>query len=154
MRVFADCLQIGGAIVQHTTWRWLFLINLPFCAFGLAAVPFILRYERPAATFQSRILSIDWIGIASFIISVTVFLVGMTWAGIQYSWRSAATLCPLLLGLAGLGGVIVWEMFGAKKPFLRLSLFENRSAIATYVCTVLMAFLVSFRFVTHYLSLQ
>ena len=91
--------------------------------------------------------SIDWAGIASFVTSVTTFLVGLCWAGSQYSWSSAATLCPLLIGLAGVGATVAWELRVAKKPFLRLNLFDNRSAVATYTCTVLLAFLVSFLFI-------
>jgi MFS family permease len=26
---------IGGLIVQHLSWRWIFWVNVPFCAVGL-----------------------------------------------------------------------------------------------------------------------
>ncbi|KAL1310675.1 hypothetical protein AAFC00_000937 [Neodothiora populina] len=133
---------IGGAMIVNTTWRWLFLINLPFCALGLASAPFVMRYHRAETTLRSQLSSIDWTGMSLYIISVTSFLAGMTWGGTQYPWGSAATLCPLILGLAGLAGTILWEVFGAKKPFLRLGLFKSVSGIAVYICTVIMAFLI------------
>ncbi|KAI4844389.1 putative efflux pump antibiotic resistance protein [Aureobasidium sp. EXF-8845] len=131
---------IGGLIVEKTTWRWLFYINLPFCAISLATVPFVIRYSRPQTTTKEQLLSIDWIGIMSSIASVTLFLIGISWGGTEYSWSSANALCPLILGFGGVVCTIFYEMKYASNPFLRISIFRNRSAVATYFCTVLMAF--------------
>ncbi|KAI5206978.1 hypothetical protein AUEXF2481DRAFT_31628 [Aureobasidium subglaciale EXF-2481] len=131
---------IGGLIVQKTTWRWLFYVNLPFCAISLATVPCILRYARPKSAIRNQISSVDWIGITGSVTSTTLFLIGISWGGTEYSWSSATTLCPLILGLLGVLCTINHEMKCARMPFLRISIFHNRSAIAAYVCTVLMAF--------------
>ncbi|KAI5270348.1 putative efflux pump antibiotic resistance protein [Aureobasidium subglaciale] len=131
---------IGGLIVQKTTWRWLFYINLPFCAISLATVPCILRYARSKSTIRNQISSIDWIGITGSVTSTTLFLIGISWGGTEYSWSSATTLCPLILGLLGVLCTITYEMKCARMPFLRTSIFHNRSTIAACVCTVLMAF--------------
>lgn len=130
-------------MIENTTWRWLFIILLPFCILGLGMVPTSIKYDMPPSTLQSQLGSIDWIGMFSFVVSITTFLVGLSWAGAQYSWSSAATICPLVLGIVGVAGTILWEIYGAKKPFIRLTLFGNRSAIAAYICTMLMGFLVS-----------
>ncbi|KAH0136855.1 MFS general substrate transporter, partial [Aureobasidium melanogenum] len=100
---------IGGLIVQKTTWRWLFYINLPFCAISLATVPFTIRYTRPKITTKEQLLSIDWLGIILSIASTTLFLVGISWGGTEYPWSSATTLCPLLTGLAGVVLTVVYE---------------------------------------------
>ncbi|KAI4732836.1 WD40 repeat-like protein [Aureobasidium sp. EXF-12298] len=131
---------IGGLIVQKTTWRWLFYINLPFCAISLATVPFTIRYTRPKITTKEQLLSIDWLGIILSIASTTLFLVGISWGGTEYPWSSATTLCPLLIGLAGVVLTVIYETKYAAIPFLRMSVFNNWSAIAAYACTVLMAF--------------
>ncbi|KAH0365690.1 MFS general substrate transporter, partial [Aureobasidium melanogenum] len=130
---------IGGLIVQKTTWRWLFYINLPFCVISLATVPFTIRYTRPKITTKEQLLSIDWMGILLSIASTTLFLVGISWGGTEYPWSSATTLCPLLIGLAGVVLTVFYETKYASEPFLRMSIFRDRSAIAAYACTVLMA---------------
>lgn len=130
---------IGSLLVKHTTWRWLFYINLPFCAIGLAVIPFVLRYQRPETTINDKISSIDWTGSIVFIIGITTFLVGITWGGTQFAWDSAATLVPIILGLAAIFITGLYEKFLAKLLFLRLSLFSTWSAVAIYACTVLQA---------------
>ncbi|KAI4724778.1 putative efflux pump antibiotic resistance protein [Aureobasidium sp. EXF-10728] len=131
---------IGGVIVERSTWRWLFYINIPFCVISLATVPFAIRYSRPKTTTKDQLLSIDWTGIFLSIASTTLFLIGISWGGTEYSWSSATTLCPLILGLVGVVCTIVYEMKLASTPFLRMSIFHNRSAIAAYICTALMGF--------------
>ncbi|KAF2216152.1 hypothetical protein CERZMDRAFT_64621 [Cercospora zeae-maydis SCOH1-5] len=130
---------IGGALVNATTWRWLFYINLPFCAIALAIVPFVLRYQRPENTIQDKLSSVDWIGSGAFITGMTAFLVGVTWGGTQYPWSSAATLVPLIVGLAIVFLTGIYERFLATANFLRLSLFHTWSAISIYLCSVLQA---------------
>ncbi|KAK8101844.1 major facilitator superfamily transporter [Apiospora kogelbergensis] len=124
----------GGLIAEHTTWRWVFYIMFPFCAFGLIAVPTLLTLAPRTATMAEKLARVDWIGSALFTGSATSFLVAISWGGSQHPWDSVATLVPLCIGLAGLVGTYVWEAYFAKEPFLRRSLFWQSSSIATYFC--------------------
>lgn len=67
-------LSLGGAIVQHTTWSWIFWLNLPI--FGLAAVMififFRVKWNRDQAARQ-KLARVDWIG--NFIISASTLAV-------------------------------------------------------------------------------
>lgn len=45
---------------------------------------------------------------------------GVTYGGLGYPWSSCRTLLPIMLGLAGMNATMVWERYGASKPFLRL----------------------------------
>ena len=133
---------IGGALIK-VSWRWLFIINFPFCAIGLAIIPFLLRYVRPETTVYDKLGQIDWVGSLSFITGTTAFLVGVSWGGSEYAWDSAATLVPLIGGIAIVILTGFYERFRATTPFLRLSLFHSWSAIAVYICTVLQSLTVS-----------
>lgn len=97
----------------------------------------MLKYDRPTSTINDKISNVDWTGSLMFIIGMTTFLVGITWGGSQFPWKSAATLVPMILGLAVVFMTGLYERFVAKVTFLRLSLFHSWSAIAVYLCTVL-----------------
>jgi len=104
---------------------------------GLIITPLFIRYESLATTMQAKPLSIDWFGSATFTASITTFLVGLSWGGNSYAWSSAATLYPIVLGIAGLVASLMWERYGARQPFLRLFIFYNRSAVIVYFITIL-----------------
>ncbi len=53
----------------------------------------------------------------------------------MYSWDNARTLAPLLIGVAGLIAFVIYEKTVAEEPLIPLEIFENRSAIVTYVGT-------------------
>lgn len=93
-------------------------------------------------SLYGRIKRIDWLGSFLFIGSVTSFLIGVSWGGIQYSWISTYTLTPILVGIVGILLSCVWET-RVKDPVLRGSLFCNASAIAAYYCAFAQGFLVS-----------
>lgn len=78
------------------------------------------------------------------ITSSTIFLIGMSWGGNQYPWVSVAVLVPTLSGVAMFLFTIYYERFRATKPFLRISIFLNKTGIATSACTLIQSFLVSF----------
>ncbi|KAK7954731.1 major facilitator superfamily transporter [Apiospora saccharicola] len=124
----------GGLIAEHTTWRWVFYIMFPFCAFGLIAVPALLTLAPRTATIAEKLARVDWVGSAIFTGSATSFLIAISWGGSQHAWDSVATLVPLLVGIAGLVATYVWEAHFSKEPFLRKSLFWRLSSIATYFC--------------------
>ncbi|KAI6838903.1 putative efflux pump antibiotic resistance protein [Hortaea werneckii] len=131
---------IGGAMVD-SDWRWIFYINIPFCAVGLVIVPLFLRYEEEVTPMREKLRSFDWIGSASMVVSSTLFLVGMSWGGNRYNWRSSAVLVPIIAGLAGMLLTFFFERHVAKNPFLRVSVFQHWSGIVVTLCTVIQGYL-------------
>lgn len=133
---------IGGLFVQHTTWRWIFYLNFPFCGIGFLTVPVAMRLHVNRASVKERLLYVDWIGGFLFVSSTCSFLIGVTWGGSEYPWSSWRTLVPIIIGFAGIGATVAWEYWGAARPFLRLELFNSYSAIAAYTAAVLQGLLV------------
>ena len=125
---------LGGAIAQKATWRWVFYIMFPFCGGGLLLIPWLVTLRPPTAPVGDKLRRVDWLGSFSFISSATLFLVAVSWGGIQFQWLSVATLLPLCLGAAGLLCTMAYEFFFANEPFLHLGLFWNASSAATYLC--------------------
>lgn len=132
---------VGGLIVQHTTWRWIFYLNFPFCGVGLGLSCFGVRLNTEKVTLKQKISRVDWFGGALFIGGMTSFLLAVTWGGVEFSWTSFRTIVPLALGVVGILAALAWEVRGTQTPFLRLGLFNNRSAILTYACSLLQGLL-------------
>jgi MFS family permease len=44
---------------------------------------------------------------------------------------------PLIVGLVGLIGFVLYEKYGAREPLIRLSIFQNRTAIVNYLGTII-----------------
>jgi EmrB/QacA subfamily drug resistance transporter len=112
---------IGSAIVQYTTWRWVFYVNIPVGLAGFALILVTLGPLRPEVTRKFDILG-------------TVLLIGWV-AAIMYplyeiadagwSWTGTSTI-----GLFGIGGVLIvafilWELRNAN-PLVPLRLFSHR----------------------------
>jgi EmrB/QacA subfamily drug resistance transporter len=110
---------LGGLIVDSTSWRWVFYINLPVGAIALLVTARFL----PAA--QQRLHhTIDYLG-ALLVTLGTASLVLMTsLGGTTYRWRS-----PQIVGL-GVAGVLILALFvaverRAAEPILPMRLFSN-----------------------------
>src|SRR5215216_4495314 len=73
---------IGGFIVDNTTWRWIFLVNLPIG--GLALVVIMLTMPRRAVRTEH---AIDWLGAGLLAAGTASLLLGLVW-GSDFGWRS------------------------------------------------------------------
>ncbi|KAH9211853.1 major facilitator superfamily domain-containing protein [Leptodontidium sp. 2 PMI_412] len=125
---------LGGVFVKYLNWRWVFYLNVPFCLAGFVMVPLFVKLNTTAnLTLAEKFQEMDWVGSFLFIGSTTSFLIGISWAGIQFRWGSIQVLLPIILGVVGVGVSIYWER-SYSKPILRLQLFNNISAIAAYYC--------------------
>ncbi|KAI8710824.1 hypothetical protein NCS52_01525000 [Fusarium sp. LHS14.1] len=124
---------LGGLIAQETTWRWIFYVMFPFCILGITAIPWFFPKEHSSRSEQ-RVARLDWLGGVFFVSSTTLFLLSISWGGVQFEWSSAGTLAPLCLGSAGLIWTWFYEQRWAENPVLQQRLFTSASQLSTYIC--------------------
>ncbi|MEU9504833.1 MFS transporter [Micromonospora sp. NPDC048170] len=84
-------LVISGALTDLTSWRWIFLINLPVAVLALALLPRLVAESR--ATRQARL---DVPGAVLGAGAVLSLVYGLLQA-IESGWDDAAVVGPLLL---------------------------------------------------------
>ncbi|KAF2458812.1 major facilitator superfamily domain-containing protein [Lineolata rhizophorae] len=148
---------IGGAVTEHSTWRWMFYINYPFCIIGLLMTPLLVRFNRPFLSTEQKWQRIDPIGSVLFTGGTISFLMGITWGGIPggFPWHSWRTILPITVGAATIMIAIFWEILYASDPIVRPKLFNSKSAVATYLTTTIQGLLLyaTIYYVSFYLQI-
>jgi len=94
---------IGGLLVEHASWRWVFYVNLPIGLLALGALS--LRLPAPAADGTGRPL--DALGALLLAGATTSLMLTCIWGGGRYAWDSppiiATIAATVLLSAALLG---------------------------------------------------
>jgi len=122
----------GGALLGIASWRWIFLVNVPFVAVCMA----LILTAIPRAAPRVEALSID-VGGA---VLCALGLGGPVFALIEQprlGWSSPAVFLPLIAGVALMAWFVVHESRTAH-PMLPLSLFARRNFAAGNVETLAM----------------
>ncbi|KAL8690846.1 MAG: hypothetical protein Q9218_003795 [Villophora microphyllina] len=138
---------IGGVIVQNTTWRWVFYINIPVGLATLILQFFFLQVTyKKVATFKAKMQMIDWIGNLLLVTSVVSILIALSWANTRYAWSSWRVLVPLLLGFAGTFLFLTFEASKyCRQPIIPPRLFTNRTCAAAQILTFTQSMLTYWR---------
>ncbi len=120
---------LGGFLTMEASWRWIFLLNLPFTAAALWAA---IRHV-PESRDQQAAPGLDFTGAA---------LAALGLAGVIYALtdgQDAGWTAPVVL-LAGFGGVLALTAFllverRSPHPMLPLQIFGSRQFSATNLIT-------------------
>jgi EmrB/QacA subfamily drug resistance transporter len=111
---------LGGFLVDHLSWRWVFYVNLPIGAIALIVIAVVLP-----GTAQRGHPSIDYLGTALLAAAATSLVLLTTFGGTIYPWASAPTF--ILGGAAAiLIALFILVERRATEPVLPLALFRNR----------------------------
>ena len=113
---------VGGIIITYTTWRWIFLINVPIGIFATAWAYVTLKSVLPPPGHRG---SFDIPAALSFTGGLLSLLIGITW-GLLYSWTDPITLMGLALSPVAFVLFVAWEARYSRDPILDLGFFRNR----------------------------
>ncbi|MFC0237946.1 MDR family MFS transporter [Fictibacillus phosphorivorans] len=111
---------LGGYIVDHFHWHWVFWIFLPFGLVAFAAIYFLF----PSVQRKEK-ESIDYTGSLLLTLTMVPLLLSFTWAGNEYDWVS-----PEIIGLFTVTIVAFFLFVLTEKhvssPVLPLDMFKNK----------------------------
>ncbi|MEH3053170.1 MAG: MFS transporter [Patulibacter minatonensis] len=111
---------LGGLLVDHAGWRWVFLVNLPLAAAAWLVVARTLHLEEVRGTSQ-----VDPLGASLLALTAAAVLLACEWGGRRYGWGSAQ-----ILGLAAaavvLGAAFARRQATAREPFFPPHLLRHR----------------------------
>ena len=114
---------LGGWLLTHFWWGWVFLMNVPVAAVGLIAVialvPESRASERPA---------LDPIGMLAATLGLAAVTYGLIELG-RIGWTDPGSLTILVAGVAAIVGFFMWErrltLQPGGRPLIDLSLFAT-----------------------------
>ena len=110
---------LGGYIVDHLAWKWVFWVNLP-----IGVVAFLLIWRLFPKVQRGADAKVDYAG-AFFVTAILVpLLLAFSWAGNQYEWDSAMIISLFAASVVALI-IFIFVEKRAAAPVLPLGLFRN-----------------------------
>ncbi|KAF2501923.1 MFS general substrate transporter [Lophium mytilinum] len=130
----------AGLIVQYSTWRWVFYLNLPVGGVAFVLLALFLKVKagegQAGRGFAEKMARLDILGNVIFIASCVSALLALGWADAVYPWSSFRIILPLVLGFAGFGAFLWYEGSGYPvEPTMPLHLFANRTSLVAFLLT-------------------
>ncbi|HET9831236.1 MAG TPA: MFS transporter [Vicinamibacterales bacterium] len=123
---------VGGWMIEHVSWRAVFLLNVPL---AVIVVALSLRFMNESRD-ESRTASVDWTGASLGIVG----LGGVVFALLEWPNRgsgSPVVLATAAIGVASLVALLIVERRVAA-PMLPLQLFTSRTFTLANVLTLLL----------------
>lgn len=128
---------LGGVLVDHLGWEWIFFINVPV---GVVGVVLASRLVPRLVTHAHRF---DWLGVALSGIGMFLLVFGLQ-EGQQYDWSTIAgpfTVWRLIVaGLVVMVLFVLWQSRNRQEPLVPLSLFGDRNFSVSNVAIVTVSF--------------
>jgi EmrB/QacA subfamily drug resistance transporter len=120
---------LGGSLIEHASWRWVFFINLP-----LAVAVVVISLWRVPESRSRTAKKLDLLGA----LIVTLGLGGLVYGLIESArlgWRSPTVAGSLIVGLACLL-LFPFVELRARSPMVPLALFRFRTFTGANVLTL------------------
>ncbi len=122
----------GGVLVDVTSWRWIFLINIPFVLVTLFVVAKAVE-ERPRPASRPHV---DIVGAVLCAVGLGGPVYGLTRQP-EAGWGALEVWLPIVAGVALLAAFVAWER-RSPQPMLPLGLFARRNFAVGNLETVAM----------------
>ncbi|RYP49219.1 hypothetical protein DL768_005036 [Monosporascus sp. mg162] len=141
---------IGGAISSNTTWRWIFLFNVPIGALGLilalAGIPNRFPHHGQPDTAEKRTKSLtrlDLPGCVLLLLATMSFTAAFQEADSQFPWKSAYVIVLLIASVLLWLVLLIWERHVTlaskiREAVLPWRFLASRAMVGIYMSIVLL----------------
>lgn len=139
---------IARSFILHTAagWRWSYYLGIIMS--GLAIILYQFMYHPPTydqlhvhgKTKFQMFKELDFVGIFLYVAGLVLFLIGLSWGGRTYPWKSAAVICTIVIGFLTLVAFGLYEAFVFKgQALMPLRLFKNVGYVAIVMIATIAA---------------
>jgi len=132
-------IVLGGFIITYTSWRWIFLINIPIGIFGTVWAWKTLKETKATNTKESFDIS----AAIAFTLGILLIQLGVT-DGLLYGWNSLSSIASFALSPFPFIFFVIWETKYAKDPIIDIKLFFGNKMFSTSTITAVLQSLAMF----------
>jgi MFS family permease len=119
----------GGWMNDTWGWRWAFLLQLPFIF--VSTIMVLIHVNVPVKeTDTSRWKRIDFLGAGVLVVTLVMFLLGLSTGGNQLPWTHPFVLTTLSLSAVAFLGFLYVEDAVASEPVIPVRLLLDRTIFA------------------------
>ena len=112
---------LGGLITDNTSWRWIFLINVPVGIFAFFAVTALVE-DPPWANKGNK--NVDYIGLCLITLGLGAMQIVLDRGEDEDWFGSRFIILFASLAFVGLAGAVVWLLY-ARKPVVNLRVMKD-----------------------------
>jgi EmrB/QacA subfamily drug resistance transporter len=142
---------LGGLLTTYLSWRWVFYVNLPIAAAGIA-----LAYVFVPEVRTGRRPRLDLIGVVLASAGLAAVCYGVI-EGQRYGWGTVTggvTIPEIIIaGVVALAGFAAWERHH-REPLLPLGLFSSRTFTIMVVLSAVVQFALQSMLLVNSINLQ
>ncbi|KAF2396913.1 MFS general substrate transporter [Trichodelitschia bisporula] len=135
----APVIAYSFVFKTNVGWRGVFYLLIALNA--LITVAWVLCYHPPDFKMKhgnarkwQYIKEFDYIGLLMVVLGMLLFLMGISWGGVLYPWKSAHVISTIVVGFALLVAFVLYEIYmPLKEPVVPMYLFKNRGWNVTVI---------------------
>lgn len=139
---------IGGVISANTTWRWIFIINVPVAAICLGLVilgmprgfPFQGQEGRVRTGSKPALAKLDLQGAVLLLFAVVSLTSGFEEAGSLFPWKSAYVISLLVISGVFWILLLAWEYHVTQSNSIREPILPWRFVSERFIGGILLSF--------------